>query len=64
MTSPPRQPDYRLVLVFDPANDRARSQTTAWTDATGPSNPRIERLFRELFPVILSEQQTAGPSFS
>jgi hypothetical protein len=86
--APPR-PDYRLVLVFDPAlnlnsdpvcageparfrpgtagrfyvyaiycrNDRTMSQTTAWTDATGPSDPRIERLFRELFPVVFSEQQ-------
>jgi hypothetical protein len=83
------RPDYRLVLVFDPANDlnsdpvcagvpprfrpgmpgrfyvyaiycrndQAMSQTTAWTDATGPTDPRIERLFRELFPVIFSEQQ-------
>jgi len=87
--SPPTRPDYRLVLVFDPANnlnsdpvcagvsprcrpgtpgrfygyaiycrnDQAMSQTTAWTDATGPTDPRIERLFRELFPVIFSEQQ-------
>ena len=87
--SPPTRPDYRLVLVFDPAlnlnsdpvcagepprfrpgtpgrfyvyaiycrNDRAMSQTTAWTDATGPTDPRIERLFRELFPVVFSEQQ-------
>jgi hypothetical protein len=87
--SPPPRPDYRLVLVFDPAlnlnadpvcagepprfrpgtpgrfyvyaiycrNDRAMSYTTAWTDATGPTDPRIERLFRELFPVVFSEQQ-------
>jgi hypothetical protein len=87
--SPPTRPDYRLVLVFDPAlnlnsdpvcagepprfrpgtpgrfyvyaiycrNDRAMSQTTAWTDATGPTDPRIERMFRELFPVVFSEQQ-------
>jgi hypothetical protein len=86
--SPPTRPDYRLVLVFDPANnlnsdpvcagepprfrpatpgrfyvyaiycrnDQAMSQTTAWTDATGPTDPRIERLFRELFPVVFSEQ--------
>ena len=86
---PPPRPDYRLVLVFDPANnlnsdpvcagapprfqpgtpgrfyvyaiycrnDQAMSQTTAWTDATGPTDPRIERLFRELFPVVFSEQQ-------
>jgi len=38
-------------------NDQAMSQTTAWTDATGPTDPRIERLFRELFPVVFSEQQ-------
>lgn len=88
--SPPPSPDYRLVLVFDPAlnlnadpvcagqplrfrpnkpgvfyvyaiycrNDRMLSYTTAWTDASGPSDPRIERLFRELFPVIFKE----GPS--
>ncbi len=87
--SPPPSPNYRLVLVFDPAlnlnadpvcagappryrpgtpgrfyvyaiycrNDQAMSYTTAWTDATGPTDPRIERLFRELFPVVFSEQQ-------
>jgi len=87
--SPPPRPDYRLVLVFDPANDlnadpvcagapprfkpgtpgrfyvyaiycrndQAMSFTTAWTDATGPGDPRIERLFRELFPVIFSRGQ-------
>ena len=88
--SPRPSPDYRLVLVFDPAlnlnadpvcagqpvrfrpnkpgvfyvyaiycrNDRMLSYTTAWTDASGPTDPRIERLFRELFPVLFKE----GPS--
>ncbi|MBN9537563.1 MAG: hypothetical protein IKE60_07325 [Reyranella sp.] len=87
--SPPPSPDYRLVLIFDPANDlnadpvcagapprfrpgrpgvfyvyaiycrndRAMSYTTAWTPASGPADPRIERLFRELFMVIFSDQQ-------
>jgi hypothetical protein len=87
--SPPPRPDYRLVLVFDPANDlnadpvcagtdmrfrpgrpglfyvyaiycrndQALSYTTAWTAATDPSDPRIERLFRELFMVVFNEQQ-------
>ena len=86
--SPPPSPDYRLVLVFDPANDlnaypvcaennvrfrpgrpgifyvyaiycrneQALSYTTAWTAATGPTDPRIERLFRELFMVVFSDQ--------
>lgn len=97
--SPAPRPDYRLVLVFDPAlnlnadpvcageparfrpgtpgrfyvyaiycrNDRALSQTTAWTDATGPDDPRLEQLFRQLFPVVFSEQQSRwamnDPSF-
>lgn len=88
--SPPPSPDYRLVLVFDPAlnlnadpvcagepvrfrpgrpgvfyvyaiycrNDRMLSYTTAWTDASGPSDPRIERLFRELFLVLFKEGQS------
>ncbi|MFZ5781824.1 MAG: hypothetical protein ACOY4R_16655 [Pseudomonadota bacterium] len=87
--SPPPSPDYRLVLVFDPApnlnadpvcageplrfgparpgifyvyaiycrNDRMLSYTTAWTPATGPTDPRIERLFRELFLVVFSQSQ-------
>ena len=74
------RPDYRLMLIFDPANDlgsgavcqgetrfkpgkpglfyvyavycrndMAMSETTAWTPATGPTDPRIGELFRELF---------------
>lgn len=86
---PPASPDYRLVLVFDPANnlnadpvcagqpprfkpgtpgrfyvyaiycrnDQAMSFTTAWTQATGPNDPRIEQLFRELFMVVFTDQQ-------
>ena len=86
--SPPPSPDYRLVLVFDPANDlnaypvcaennvrfrpgrpgifyvyaiycrneQALSYTTAWTAATGPTDPRIEQLFRELFMVVFPDQ--------
>jgi hypothetical protein len=86
---PPPSPDYRLVLVFDPANDlnadpvcagqpprfqagrpgrfyvyaiycrnaQAMSFTTAWTRASGPGDPRIEQLFRELFMVVFSDQQ-------
>jgi len=89
------RPDYRLVLLFDPApgfgavqacagdtprfrqgtpgkvylfavycrNDLALSQTTAWTDATGPNDPRIGELFRELFPVIFSDALGLRPQF-
>jgi len=87
--SPLPRPNYRLVLVFDPAsnlnadpvcaggdirhaapragtfyvyaiycrNDLALSFTTAWTAATGPTDPRIGQLFRELFMVVFSDRQ-------
>jgi len=79
-------PDYRLMLIFDPANDlgsnavcngvtrfkpgrpsvfyvyavycrndQVMSETTAWTPATGPADPRIGELFRELFQVVFSD---------
>jgi len=82
------RPDYRLMLVFDPANDlnsdsvckgtvrfkpgkpgvfnvyaiycrndMTMSETTAWTPASGPTDPRIGELFRELFMVVFSDQQ-------
>jgi len=85
---PPPSPNYRLVLIFNPANDlnadpvcagapiryrpgkpgvfyvyaiycrndRAMSYTTAWVNASSPTDPQIERLFRELFRVVFSEQ--------
>ena len=87
------QPDYRLVLVFDAANDlnstqvcngvtrfkpgrpgmfdayavycrndRPLSETTAWTPASGPDDPRVGQLFRELFLVVFSDSQTLRPS--
>jgi hypothetical protein len=87
------RPDYRLVLIFDPANDMgafpacagakprfrpgipgrvymmavycrndlALSQTTAWTEAAGPDDPRLGQLFRELFPVVFSDAMGLRP---
>jgi hypothetical protein len=82
------RPNYRLVLIADPApdlssysvcngitrfrpgrpgtfylyavycrNDQVMSETTAWTAATGPNDPRVSELFRELFPVVFSDSQ-------
>ena len=80
-------PSYRLVLVFDAANDltaarvcagevrhkppvagrpfdvfaiycrndRPLSYTTAWTDAAGPQDPRVEALFAQLFLVVFDD---------
>lgn len=90
------RPDYRMVLVFNAANDfgawplcagekprfkpgtpgkfnvfavycrndLAMSQTTAWTDATGPDDPRVGQLFRELFPVLFSDALGLRPQSS
>lgn len=89
---PPR-PNYRLVLVFDPAlnlnadavckgekrfkpgqpgrfyvyaiycrNDMMMSETTAWTPASGPDDPRIAQLFRELFQVVFSDSPALRPN--
>jgi hypothetical protein len=90
-TERPR-PYYRLVLVFDAANDlgsnavcngvtrfkpgrpgvfnlfavycrndQVMSETTAWTPATGPTDPRIGELFRELFQVVFSDSPALKP---
>jgi hypothetical protein len=92
---PPERPRpyYRLVLVFDPANDygsnsvcagipprfkpgqpgvfyvfavycrndQVLSETTAWTAATAPNDPRIADLFRQLFQVIWSDSPALRP---
>ena len=81
------RPDYRLVLVFDPANDLgssavcsgvtrfkpptpgrvyvygvycrndlAMSETTGWTQASGPDDPRMGQLFAQLFLVLFTDQ--------
>lgn len=81
------RPSYRVVLVFDAANDlgagrvcngEARhrpatpgtvhlfavycrdheplAQTTAWTAATAPEDPRLGRLFTELFLVLFTDR--------
>jgi hypothetical protein len=88
------RPDYRLVLVFDAANDltaarvcagqvrhqphppeaadrfavfaiycrndQALSQSTAWTPATGPEDPRVGQLFSQLFLVLFTDAPLLG----
>jgi len=83
----PTHPDYRLVLVFDAANDLtaarvcarqyshkpaipsrpfnvfavycrddlALSQTTAWTAAASPDDPRVGQLLAQLFLVVFDD---------
>ena len=42
-------------------NDMAMSETTAWTSADGPTDPRIGQLFRELFMVVFSDSPALRP---
>ena len=90
------RPYYRLVLVFDAANDlnsnnvcngvtrfkqparpgtfslyavycrndQVLSETTAWTPASSPTDPRIGELFRELFQVVFSDSPALRPQNS
>jgi hypothetical protein len=87
------RPYYRLVLIFDAANDLtaarvcdgqywhkppiasrpfnvfavycrndlALSQTTAWSDATGPNDPRLGPLIAQLFLVVFNDQVFRRP---
>ena len=36
-------------------NERALSQTTAWSDAAGPDDPRLQALLAQLFLVLFDE---------
>lgn len=87
------RPDYRLVLIFNAANDLgansvcatgqtrfrpgvagrvhvfaiycrnelALSQLTGWTEASGPDDPRIGELFKDVFAQVFSDAQGLRP---
>jgi len=87
------RPDYRLWLIFNPANDLgadsvcatgktrykegkpgqvyvfgiycrndlALSQTTGWVNASGPDDPRVGELFKDLFLVIFNDSMSLRP---
>lgn len=57
---PPQQGVFSLFAVYC-RNDQFMSQTTAWTAATGPDDPRIGELFRQLFPVLFSDSPMTRP---
>ena len=55
------QPGVFYVYGVYCRNDLALSETTAWTPATGPTDPRIGQLFRELFQVLFTDSQAYRP---
>ncbi|GEP53487.1 hypothetical protein [Reyranella soli] len=56
---PPRfkqgTPSVFYVFAVYCRNDQVLTETTAWTPANAPNDPRIGELFRQLFPVIFPD---------
>ena len=59
-TRPGRPGTFYVYAVYC-RNDQALSETTAWTNATSPADPSIDRLFRELFQVVFSDSKAYRP---
>jgi hypothetical protein len=51
----PGVPGRMNVFAIYCRNDKALSQLTAWTDASGPDDPRVGQLFKETFAELFSE---------
>ncbi|MBV8188041.1 MAG: hypothetical protein JOY64_27660 [Alphaproteobacteria bacterium] len=51
----PGQPGLFYVYAVYCRNDQVLSETTAWTQATAPNDPRIGQLFREMFQVVWND---------
>ncbi len=54
-----KPPTAGRVYVFGVycRNDLALSQTTAWTQATGPDDPRLGPMFAQLFMVLFDDRR-------
>jgi hypothetical protein len=51
----PGVPGRLNVFAIYCRNDKALSQLTAWTDASGPDDPRVGQLFKQAFAELFSE---------
>ena len=62
---PPRfkqgRPGVFYVFAVYCRNDQVLSETTAYTAATSPADPRIAELFRQLFQVVWSDSPALRP---
>jgi len=58
-TAPGRPGIFYLYAVYC-RNDQPLSETTAWVPATGPTDPRVGQLFRELFQVVFTDSPAYG----
>ena len=57
----PGRPGLFYLFAVYCRNDQVLSETTAWTAASGPTDPRIGELFRELFQVVWSDSPALRP---
>src|SRR5712664_3027232 len=55
------QPGVLYLFAVYCRNELAMSETTAWTQASSPTDPRVDRFFRELFQVVFSDSQAYRP---
>ena len=58
----PHQPGVFYLFAVYCRNDQVMSETTAWTAASGPDDPRIGGLFRELFQVVFPDSPAMLPN--
>src|SRR5215471_19218229 len=52
----PLPPGKLYLFAIYCRNDQYMSQTTSWTDATGPDDPRVAQMFAVLFQVLFTDQ--------
>lgn len=60
--NPNSRPGVFSVFAVYCRNDQFMSQTTAWTPATGPDDPRVGQLFSQLFDVVFSDSPMTRPN--
>ena len=57
----PNTPGRMYLYAIYCRNEIALSQTTAWTNATGPNDPAVQQLFRQLFAVVFNSSPALFP---
>jgi hypothetical protein len=57
----PGRPGILDIYAVYCRNDQVMSEATAWTAATGPDDPRVAALFRELLQVVFSDSPALRP---
>jgi hypothetical protein len=58
----PGRPGMLNLFAVYCRNDQVMSETTAWTAASGPTDPRVGELFRQLFMVVFSDSPALKPN--